>query len=73
MSSVVDPGAVRIATAGYTAEGLTYSAFRNPDGSYAFVLSNGNGNAVSFDVADGKRNFRAEVPPRSAVSYRWKK
>ena len=73
MSSVVDPGAVRIATAGYTAEGLTYSAFRNPDGSYAFVLSNGNGNAVSFDVADGKRHFRAEVPPRSAVSYRWKK
>ena len=35
MSSVVKPGAVRIGTTGYTANGITYSAFEKTDGTYA--------------------------------------
>lgn len=73
MAGVVKPGAVRIATDGYTAEGLTYSAFHNPDGSYALVLSNARTEHLSFDVAAGRRYFHADIPPRSAVSYQWHK
>ena len=35
LSSVVKPGAVRIATTGYTDNGITCSAFENTDGTYA--------------------------------------
>ena len=34
------PGAVRIGTTGYTQKGLTYAAFENTDGTYAFVAAN---------------------------------
>ena len=71
MSSVVKPDAVRIGTKGYTANGLTYSAFKNPDGSYALVLSNSAGEALNLTVDDGEHHFTAAVPARSAVSFAW--
>jgi glucosylceramidase len=71
MSSVVKPDAVRIGTKGYTATGLTYSAFKNTDGSYALVLSNSSSNAINLTVEDGTHHFAASVPAKSAVSFAW--
>ncbi|WP_308760854.1 glycoside hydrolase family 30 beta sandwich domain-containing protein [uncultured Bacteroides sp.] len=73
MSSVVKPGAVRIGTTGYTASGVTYSAFENTDGTYAFVLANNNADAKRITVSDGIHYFSYEVPAKAVVSYRWKK
>ena len=42
LSSVVKPGAVRIGASGYADSNIMYSAFENPDGTYAFVLMNNN-------------------------------
>ncbi len=71
MSSVVKPGAVRVGTKGFTTNGLTYTAFRNTDGSFALVASNNNSMALSFTVDDGVHHFSTTVPAKSAVSYAW--
>lgn len=68
MSSVVRPDAVRIGTRGYTAPGLTYSAFRNPDSSYAVVISNSSHSELHPVFDDGNHRFTVSVPARSAVS-----
>lgn len=72
LSSVVKPDAVRIGTTGYTKEGLTYSAFKNVDGSYALVMSNNTANSLNITVKDGKKQFTHSVPNNSAVSFSWK-
>ncbi len=72
MASVVKPDAVRIGTSGFTAPGLTYTAFRNTDGSYAMVLSNGSSSEIKFTVDDGTHHFPVTVPASSAVSLSWK-
>lgn len=72
LSAVVKPGATRIGTSGFTATGITYSAFENPDGSYAFVLMNNSNEARRINVSDGERYFSYEVPVKSVVSYQWK-
>lgn len=72
MSSVVKPGAVRIGTTGYKANGLTYSAFKNVDGSYAIVLSNDSDEYRTVVLDDGVKHFSNTLPPRSAVSLQWK-
>jgi len=73
MSAVVKPGAVRIGTEGYTDAGITYSAFKNTDGTYAFVIANANGSASRIVIEDGKNHFSYEIPAGSVVSYSWKK
>lgn len=73
LSSVVKPGAVRIGTKGYTANGITYSAFENTDRTYAFVLLNNTAESKSITLSDGNHHFTYEVPAKSVVSYRWKK
>jgi len=72
LSAVVKPGATRIGTKGYKADGITYSAFENTDGSYAFVLLNNNDEAKKITLNDGTNYFSYEVPAKSVVSYRWK-
>lgn len=71
MSDAVKPGAKRIGTSGYTTRGLTYSAFLNPDGSHALVLSNSNSAEVRATVDDGTRHFPVSVPAKGVVSLRW--
>lgn len=71
LSAVVKPGAVRIGTSGYTDRELVYSAFRNTDGSYGFVLLNKASANKKINVYDGKRSFAHEVPAKAVVSYRW--
>ncbi|MEG0645777.1 MAG: glycoside hydrolase family 30 beta sandwich domain-containing protein [Bacteroides sp.] len=73
LSAVVKPGAVRIGTQGYTADGITYSAFENTDGTYAFVLLNETTEIKKITLSDGAHHFTYDVPARSVVSYRWKK
>lgn len=72
MSAAVKPGAVRIGTRGFSANGITYSAFRNPDNSYALVLSNRTSNDVSATVDDGSHHFPINVPANGIVSLSWK-
>lgn len=72
MSSAVKPGATRIGTTGFTKSGLTYSAFKNTDGSYAIVLCNANDETFPVTFDDGTHHFSTKVPARSVVSYSWK-
>ena len=73
LAAVVKPGATRIGTKGYTANGINYSAFENTDGTYAVVLSNNTSEAKKITLSDGNRHFAYEVPSKSVVSYRWDK
>ena len=71
LSSVVKPGAVRIGTSGYTNNELIYTAFKNKNGSYAFVILNKSTSAQKINLYDGVKSFVAEVPAKSVVSYQW--
>ncbi|MEG0949089.1 MAG: glycoside hydrolase family 30 beta sandwich domain-containing protein [Bacteroidales bacterium] len=73
MSAVVKPGAVRIGTKGYTANGIIYSAFENTDGTYAMVLLNKTTDAKKITLSDGNNHFTYNVPSNSVVSYSWDK
>lgn len=73
MSAVVKPGAVRIGTKGYTANGITYAAFENPDNTYAFVLCNNTSDVRTITISDGNHHFAYAVPAQSIVSYKWSK
>ena len=73
LSSVVKPGAVRIGASGYADSNIMYSAFENPDGTYAFVLMNNNEKTKRITFSDGKRHFAYDVPGKSVTSYRWAK
>ena len=71
LASVVRPGAVRIGTEGYSAAGITFSAFENPDGSYAVVLLNDTNENKKITFDDGKNHFNYDVPGYSVVSCLW--
>ncbi|GHV38935.1 glucosylceramidase [Bacteroidia bacterium] len=71
LSSVVKYGAVRIGTSGYTDSELIYSAFKNPDDSYAFIILNKSATSKRINLYDGVRSFVHEVPAKAVVSYRW--
>lgn len=71
MTSVVSSGAKRIATSGYTDSDLTYTAFANPDGSYAFVISNSGSESHSITLDDGTHHFSATIASKSVISFKW--
>ncbi|MDY3789443.1 glycoside hydrolase family 30 protein [Bacteroides fluxus] len=74
LSSVVKPGAFRIASKADTTDGLMCSAFENPDGTVAFVLLNQNEDIARISLTvDGKNYINCAVPGKSVASYRWKK
>lgn len=73
LSSVVKPSATRIRATGYSATGLTYSAFENTDGTFAFVLQNDSNEGKTITISDGSQHFSYQVPAKSVVSYRWNK
>ncbi len=70
-SLVVKPGAVRIGTSGYTAKGVTYLAFRNPDGSYGVLFLNEGSSEEQFVFAGSARSVTLSVPAKSVVSLLW--
>lgn len=71
LSSVVKPGAFRIGASGYSASGVTYSAFKNTDGTFALVLLNNTNEIKKITLNDGTKHFNYDVPAKSIVSYRW--
>ena len=70
LASVVKPGATRIGTSGYTANGLTYAAFENIDG-LALVLVNNTSETKKITIDDTSHHFLYEIPAYAVVSYRW--
>jgi glucosylceramidase len=70
-SRFVLPGARRIASS-EAPEGLANVAFRNPDGSIALLVANGNAAARSFAVKVGRQSFRYTLPGSSVASFTWK-
>lgn len=71
LSSVVKPGAKRIGTSGFSPKDVTTSAFKNSDGTFAFVALNNGGQTQSITLNDGKQHFTYELPAKSVVSFRW--
>lgn len=72
LSKVIKAGAKRIKTTGYTANGLYYSAFKNPDSTYSAVMQNDTQDAMSITIALGTKSFTYSIPAKSIVSYIWK-
>ena len=71
-SKVLQPGAVRLGTSGYTTLGLTYLWFCNPDGSQAVLLLNENSEPQLVNlVADGV-SVSCKVPAKAIQSVLWK-
>lgn len=69
---MIRPGAVRIGASGYTTSGLEYLAFRNPDGSTAFVALNTSSQEVTVAVYEtSEHSFRYTIPAKSIASFRW--
>lgn len=73
LAVVVRPGAVRIGTSGLSDAGIVHSAFENTDGTYAVVLLNSTEEIKKITLDDGLHHFSYDVPPKSLVSYSWKK
>ncbi len=71
-SKVLQPGAVRLGTKGYTNRGLTYQWYRNPDGSYAFLLLNENQVEAKVVFTTDKKSITCKVPPQAVQSVLWK-
>ena len=73
LACVVKPGAQRIEVgAGNTANGLTFSAFKNADGSTAFIVSNANGHATELSIPTEKGKYiNLNVPAHAVSSLRW--
>jgi len=47
-------------------------AFRNPDGNIVLVAVNRDRQPIHFFVQCGKKQFRAEMPPKSVATYVWR-
>ena len=73
LSKVIKPGAKRIDTKGYTARGLYYAAFLNPDDTYSAVVQNDTDSPMPVSLSDGVNTFSYELPAKSVVSYIWEK
>ena len=70
-SKVLQPGAVRLGTSGYSAAGLTYQLYRNPDGSYAaLILNEGREDALLNFITDHYA-VACRIPARAVQSVIW--
>lgn len=70
-SKVVKAGAKRIKSSGYTANGLSYEAFQNPDGSYAILALNKSNADITVAFEGPSKGFRFTIPAASIASLRW--
>jgi len=69
MAAVVKPGAVRI-HAETQAEGLTFAAFINPDGSRALVICN-DGETQTINIQNESHTFSITLTAKSVTSLCW--
>lgn len=72
MAWAAKPDAVRIGTNNIAIDGLTYTAFKNPDNSYALVLSNRKSEPTKATIDDTTHHFTITIPAQSIVSLTWK-
>lgn len=70
-SKVLQPGAVRLGTSGYSAAGLTYQLYRNPDGSYAALILNETGSDALINFVTDNYAVACRIPPRAVQSVTW--
>lgn len=71
-SKFVRPGATRIGTSGGVPnDNLSYSAFKNPDGSEALVVLNSAGSAQNFTVNQDGQQFTVSVDAHSINTFTW--
>lgn len=71
-SKVLQPGAVRLGTSGYSTAGLTYQWYRNPDGSYALLLLNEGSSEALVNFVGAKAAVPCKVPAKAIQSILWK-
>lgn len=71
-SKVIEQGAVRIGTKGYTADGLEYLVFKNQDNSYGVIILNENSDARQLVFISAEHSVKCDVPAKSIVSLKWK-
>ena len=70
-SVVVRPEAVRVGTEGYTASGVSYLAFSNPDKSTGVIFLNESATDQQFVFASSAHSVSIKVPAKSVVSAIW--
>jgi glucosylceramidase len=61
----------RIKSAGYKANGLSYEAFLNPDGTLAVLALNESSADIRVSFQGPKKGFRFTLPAQSITSLRW--
>ena len=71
-SAVIKKGAVRVGTEGYTAPGVSYLAFINPDKSTGVIFRNESSEDQQFVFASSDNSVSIKVPAKSVVSAIWK-
>ena len=70
-SRVLQPGAVRLGTAGYSTAGLGCQVYRNPDGSYAALLLNETGSEIVLNIVGPTHAVALRLPARAVQSVLW--
>ena len=70
-SKVLQPGAVRLGTSGYSAAGLAYQLYRNPDGSYAALILNETGADALLNFVTDNYAVACRIPARAIQSVTW--
>ena len=70
-SKVLQPGAVRLGTSGYSAAGLAYQLYRNPDGSYAALILNETGSDALLNFVTDNYAVACRIPARAIQSVTW--
>lgn len=73
LSKVIKPGAIRIKSGGQVANGIYYSAFENPDGTYSIVLQNDTNEAIELTVKTEEKSFTYNLLQKSVSSFIWNK
>jgi len=71
-SKFVKPGAVRIDSNTFGSGNIEDVAFKNPDGSTALIVLNGDtASANRFNVAENGQSFTYSLPARAVATFTW--
>ena len=68
---VIRSGAVRVGTEGFSAPGIDYLAFLNPDGTWGVIIQNENQESQQLLFISDSHSVKTTVPGRSLVSLTW--
>lgn len=73
LSKVVKTGAFRIKSEGTVTEGIYFSAFENPNGTYSIVIQNDTNENQDVSVQISGNSFTHHTLAKSVNSYIWEK